>query len=68
MCREESSYKKGHEGDEQQALTHEVMFATVWIEPRKRLRSEECQGPGEEEALAALHAILPVDMAPPVKI
>ena len=60
--------KQGNEGDEQQALTHEVMLATMWIERSKRLRSEEGQGPGKEEALAALHAIVPVDMAPPVKI
>ena len=59
---------KGLEGDEQQALTHEVMLATLRIERSKRLRSEEGQGPGEEEALASLHAIVPVDMAPPVEI
>ena len=59
---------KGYEGDEQQVLTHEVMLATLWIMRSERFRSEEDRGPGEEEALDALHASLPVDMAPPIKI
>ena len=49
-------------------MAHDVMHDTLWIERSKRLGSEEGQGPGEEDALAALHVILPVDMAPPVKI